>query len=169
MFENMISEKLLEWMWIVASIGVVIFGIVMLFAGGGFVGFLFTAIYVAMGLLLVRVFCESMLVAFKMYENNRRSLAVMEQMSKEQAATRQALLKFLSQISIQNGGALAPAAVPSSRVSQTSSLSTVAQAKSPESYADAMSSVREELQERVRANPVITRSKLGDWPGSTSG
>lgn len=163
MFENMISEKLLEWVWIIASIGVVIFGLAMLFAGGGFAGFLLALIYTAMGLLLVRVFCESMLVAFKMYENNRRSLAIMEQMGKDQAATRQAIQKFLAQAAGQHNVTGASVAAPST------SPAPVARTKSSESYADTMSTVRTELQEKVQAHPVITRSKLGEWPDNTTG
>lgn len=176
MFDELISEKLIEWIWIVASIGVVIFGLVMLFSGGGFLGFLVAIIYTAMGLLLVRLFCESMLIAFKMYENNRRSLEVMEQMSRDQAATRQSLQLFLAQASVQSaGGAVATAAqvpvpspdrspasapAPSTHVAPT--LKTASKPEWESSYASAAST------DAGKATPP-SQSRLGEWPGHTSG
>ncbi len=80
MFDEMVSEKLIEWIWILASIGVVIFGLLMMFAGGGFVGFLMAAMYIVIGLLVTRVVCEAMIVIFKMHENLQWSARSLEKL-----------------------------------------------------------------------------------------
>lgn len=164
MFDEMVSEKAIEWLWILLSAGVVISGLLMLLSGGGFFGFIMVILYVAIGLLAVRVICESMIVAFKMYENNRRSLVVMEQIGKDQSATRQAMQALLAQ------GTHTPQAAPAPGVTSPTPASTAfgESMKAPGSYDEMMTAGREHFHEKVRTGQSHSKSKIGDWPGGHS-
>lgn len=156
MFDEMVSEKLIEWIWILASAGIVIFGLLMMFAGGGFLGFLMAVMYIAIGLLVVRVVCEAMVVGFKVHHNNKRSLAVMEQISREQTATRKAIQAFLEQTAPSMAPATAqpvPTAarrLPADEISDTTTRPAISSdtpdALKKDDYHDRMMAIREQLQ-----------------------
>jgi hypothetical protein len=82
MFEEFVSKKLIEVIWVLASIGVLINGVVLMLAGGGGRVSLLALTFIAIGLLVVRVACESMIVILMMHENLQRSNRLQSDMVK---------------------------------------------------------------------------------------
>lgn len=88
-FDKMISKVLIEWLWVLASAGVVIAGLGNLFSsdGNAFIRLIITAIGVAIGLVVVRLLCEAMIVVFTMHENLLRSRELLEVISRQRIST----------------------------------------------------------------------------------
>lgn len=166
MFDEMISKKLIEWIWILASIGVVINGIVLMIAGRGGLSFLLALIFMAIGLLVVRVFCESMIVIFKINDNLEQSTAALMEIRRQQP---ELLTKLASR-------PVAPVVTPNSTLITGTvpkpPMSPERDAQIPvttENYDNAMSVARQQLQEEVRPRQSPSKSRLAEWPGSSTG
>jgi nucleoside permease NupC len=77
-FSEFVTTQVIKFIYVLSIIGSCIFGLVLLvgaFKGGGATGFLtliFCPIAVLMGVLLSRIWCETIIVLFRIAENTGR-------------------------------------------------------------------------------------------------
>lgn len=86
MFNTMISKTLIQWLWVLLSIGVILAAIrsynALFFPDG--MDLLTHLLFAAIGLVIVRLLCEQMIVLFLMHENLQRSARSLEEMQRHQ-------------------------------------------------------------------------------------
>lgn len=147
MFDEMISKKLIEVIWVLASIGVVINGIVLMIAGEGGWSFFLALIFIAIGLLVVRVYCELMIVIFKINENLQQSTFALEEIHRYQP-------KILSKLTDQ---------LAHSTNSASASTPQFAHATAPQARGVGTGTAK--AVHKSTAESISTPSTRGNWSG----
>ena len=106
MFDTMISKGLIQVLWILMSIGVMISVLVSyqaLFRPTGGQAFLHL-IFLAVGLILVRVICEGMIVIFMIHENLESSARALEDIRSQRSYSPPPGSPAVASTSAQNAG-----------------------------------------------------------------
>lgn len=71
-FDRFVTPKFITvfyWLLVAAA---VLQGLIAMFAGGGLVGFLLGLVILVVGVIVARVFCELLIILFKIHENTER-------------------------------------------------------------------------------------------------
>jgi hypothetical protein len=70
-FDAMLTPKIITLVYWLALVGVVVGGLGMMFTGGGFGGFIGGLLMIVFGAVAARIWCEILIVMFKIHENIR--------------------------------------------------------------------------------------------------
>jgi len=71
-FDSMLTPKIITFVYWLSLVGVVVGGLVTMFAGRSFVSFLMGLVVIAGGAIATRIYCELLIVLFKIHENIRK-------------------------------------------------------------------------------------------------
>ena len=71
-FDSMITPKIITFLYWIMLIGVAISGLGLMFSGAGITGVITGLLVIAVGALLARIYCELMIVLFKIHENLKK-------------------------------------------------------------------------------------------------
>ena len=71
-FDSMLTPKIITFVYWLALLGVVISGLVTMFAGRSFASFLMGVMVIVGGAIGARIWCELLIVLFKIHENIRK-------------------------------------------------------------------------------------------------
>ena len=71
-FDTMVTPKIITVVYWLLLIGVAIAGLGMIFSGTGIMGVLGGLLTIVLGALVVRIYCELLIVLFKIYENLKK-------------------------------------------------------------------------------------------------
>jgi hypothetical protein len=71
-FDSMITPKIITIIYWIMLVGVVISGLGLMFSGSGITGVITGLLVIALGALLARIYCELMIVLFKIHENLKK-------------------------------------------------------------------------------------------------
>ena len=71
-FDSMLTPKIITFVYWLSLVGVVIGGLVTMFAGRSFASFLMGLVVIAGGAIATRIYCELLIVLFKIHENIRK-------------------------------------------------------------------------------------------------
>ena len=67
-FRKMITPVFIQVLFILGLIGVLIGALTTMFSGAGFTGFMFGLIWLVIGPVLVRIYCELLILLFRIYD-----------------------------------------------------------------------------------------------------
>jgi hypothetical protein len=70
-FRKMITPTVIQVIFILGLIGVFISGLSSMFRGGGFIGFVMGLLIWVLGAIMVRVYCELLILLFRIYDELR--------------------------------------------------------------------------------------------------
>ena len=71
-FDSMVSPKIITFVYWLLLLGVAIAGLGMIFSGTGIMGVLGGLLTIALGALVIRIYCELLIVLFKIHENLKK-------------------------------------------------------------------------------------------------
>lgn len=71
-FDSMLTPKIITFVYWLSLAGVVIFGLVTMVAGRSFGSFLMGLVGIVAGAIAARIYCELLIVLFKIHENIRK-------------------------------------------------------------------------------------------------
>jgi hypothetical protein len=71
-FDSMVTPKIITFVYWLMLIGVTIAGLGMIFSGTGIMGVLGGLLTIALGALVIRIYCELLIVLFKIHENLKK-------------------------------------------------------------------------------------------------
>ena len=71
-FDSMITPKIFTIIYWIMLVGVVITGLGLMFSGTGITGVISGLLVIGLGALLARIYCELMIVLFKIHENLKK-------------------------------------------------------------------------------------------------
>jgi hypothetical protein len=71
-FDSMLTPKIITFVYWLSLVGVVIGGLGTMFAGRSFASFLMGLVVIGGGAIATRIYCELLIVLFKIHENIRK-------------------------------------------------------------------------------------------------